>query len=60
MAPDAKKMVRDQMGRGFRFPIELVAAEKVLRKHKVRDISTEILGEGLLADTTRVFRARVR
>ena len=39
---------------------EIDAAEKVLRKHKVRDISTEILGEGLLADTTRVFRARVR
>ena len=39
---------------------EIDAAEKVLRKHKVRDISTEILGEGLLAETTRVFRARVR
>lgn len=31
MEPDAKKMVRDQMGRGFRFPIEMVAVEKVLR-----------------------------
>lgn len=39
---------------------EIDAAEKVLRKHKVRDIGIEILGEGLLAETTRVFRARVR
>ncbi|MGJ7497167.1 hypothetical protein ACSFA8_19055 [Variovorax sp. RT4R15] len=29
--PDAKKLVRDTMGRGFRFPIETFAIEKVLR-----------------------------
>ncbi len=39
---------------------EIDAAEKVLRKYKVHDISIELLGEGLLAETTRVFRARVR
>ena len=39
---------------------EIDSAEKVLRRFKVRDISTELLGEGLLAETTRVFRARVR
>ena len=31
MDPDAKKLVRDTMAVGFRFPIELVAAERVLR-----------------------------
>jgi len=29
--PDAKKLVRDTMGRGFRYPIEAYALEKVLR-----------------------------
>lgn len=39
---------------------EIDAAEKVLRKYRVHDIAIELLGEGLLAETTRVFRARVR
>lgn len=39
---------------------EIDAAEKVLRKFKVHDMSIELLGEGLLAETTRVFRAQVR
>ena len=39
---------------------EIDAAEKVLRKYKVRDIEIKLLGDGLLAETTRVFRARVR
>lgn len=39
---------------------EIDASEKVLRKYKVHDVATELLGEGLLAETTRVFRARVR
>ena len=39
---------------------EIDAAEKVLRKYKVHDISIDLLGEGQLAETTRVFRARVR
>ncbi|MBL3685408.1 16S rRNA (guanine(527)-N(7))-methyltransferase RsmG [Leucobacter zeae] len=38
---------------------EIDAAEKVLRKHRVRDVSVEELGDGLLAETTRVFRAKV-
>lgn len=29
--PDAKRLVRDTMARGFRYPIELYAVEKVLR-----------------------------
>lgn len=39
---------------------EIDASEKVLRKYKVHDLVVETLGEGLLAETTRVFRARVR
>lgn len=39
---------------------EIDAAEKILRKYKVHDIGIELLGEGLLAETTRVFRAQVR
>jgi len=38
---------------------EIRAAEKVLRKYRVRDVEVQELGEGLLAETTRVFRARV-
>lgn len=39
---------------------EVAAAEKVLRKHRVGGIWVEELGAGLLDETTRVFRARVR
>ncbi|MBO1805933.1 16S rRNA (guanine(527)-N(7))-methyltransferase RsmG [Leucobacter ruminantium] len=38
---------------------EIRTAEKALRKHRVRDVAVEELGAGLLAETTRVFRARV-
>lgn len=38
---------------------EIEAATKVLRKHKIRDISVEELGAELLSESTRVFRARV-
>ena len=37
---------------------EIDAAAKVLKKFRVRDIRVEVLGEDLLAETTRVFRAR--
>lgn len=39
---------------------EIDAAEKILRKFKVHNMSIELLGEGLLSETTRVFRAQVR
>lgn len=38
---------------------EMDAAAKIMKKFKVRDPQVEILGEGQLAETTRVFRARV-
>lgn len=38
---------------------EIAAAQKVLRKHRVVDVAVEVLGEGQLAETTRVFRAKI-
>lgn len=38
---------------------EIEAAEKPLRKHRVRKISVETLGEELGVETTRVFRAKI-
>lgn len=38
---------------------EIEAAQKALKKYKLKDISVEELGEGQLAETTRVFRARL-
>lgn len=38
---------------------EIDAAAKPLRKHRVTDIRVEELGVGQLADTTRVFRAKI-
>ena len=39
---------------------EIDAAQKVLRKHRVTDVRVEVLGEGVLDETTRVVRAVVR
>lgn len=39
---------------------EIAAAEKVLRRHRVHDVSVDELGAGILPETTRVFRATVR
>lgn len=38
---------------------EIAAAEKVLRKYRLSDVRVEELGSGQLAETTRVFRARL-
>lgn len=38
---------------------EIEAAQKVLRKYKLRDIEVSELGADLLAESTRVFRAKV-
>lgn len=46
--------------KGHNVPAEIEAAAKVLKKHKVTDVTVTVLGEGLLAETTRVVRARVR
>ena len=39
---------------------EISAAEKQLRRFKATDVAVDELGVGQLAETTRVFRARVR
>ncbi|MGB4137736.1 MAG: 16S rRNA (guanine(527)-N(7))-methyltransferase RsmG [Microbacterium sp.] len=41
-------------------PAEIEAAQKALRKHKVSDVRVEVLGEGVLAEPTRVVRGTVR
>lgn len=46
--------------KGAAVDAEIEAAAKVLRKHRVHDVTVEELGAGLLAETTRVLRARVR
>lgn len=46
--------------KGHNVDAEITAAQKVLKKHKVTEVSVEVLGEGVLGETTRVFRARVR
>lgn len=39
---------------------EIEAAEKQLRKYRVTDVRVEVLGEGVLDETTRVVRGTVR
>ena len=38
---------------------EIAAAEKVIRKFRLEDVEVVVLGEGIVEDVTRVFRARV-
>lgn len=64
LVPLAAPLLRDGgellLLKGGSVESEIEAAEKQLRKYKVHDASVEELGDGLLAKTTRVFRARVR
>lgn len=39
---------------------EIDAAEKAIRKFRLSDVRVEVLGEGVLTETTRVIRAVVR
>jgi 16S rRNA (guanine527-N7)-methyltransferase len=38
---------------------EMGAAEKAIRKYRLEDVEVIVLGEGIVDDVTRVFRARV-
>ena len=64
LVPPAAPLLRDGgellLLKGESVQSEIDAAEKQLRKYKVHDIAVEELGLGLLAETTRVCRARVR
>lgn len=46
--------------KGMAAPSEIEAAEKVIRKYKLSDVRVEVLGEGVLSESTRVVRATVR
>lgn len=46
--------------KGHNVPAEIDAAAKVLKKHKVTDVKVEVVGEGIIAEPTRVVTARVR
>lgn len=46
--------------KGMNAANEIDAAEKQIRKFKLSDVRVEVLGEGVLTETTRVVRARVR
>ncbi|MGI6878556.1 16S rRNA (guanine(527)-N(7))-methyltransferase RsmG [Microbacterium sp. gxy059] len=41
-------------------PKEIEAAQKVIRRHKLSDVRVEVVGEGTIAEPTRVVRATVR
>jgi len=45
--------------KGASVEAEIEAAEKTLRKYRVRDIEVLELGVGVLAESTRAFRAKV-
>jgi 16S rRNA (guanine527-N7)-methyltransferase len=45
--------------KGARVDDEVVAAEKALRKARVRGPEVLVLGEGIVPEVTRVFRARL-
>lgn len=46
--------------KGASVETEVAAAEKALRKHRVRDWTVEVLGEAQLSETTRMFRGTVQ
>lgn len=46
--------------KGYNAPAEIEAAQKQIRKFKLSDVRVEVLGEGVLAEETRVVRAFVR
>lgn len=64
LVPLAAPLVRDggelALLKGMNAPYEIDAAQKQIKKYKLSDVRVEILGEDVLAETTRVVRATVR
>lgn len=64
LIPLVAPLVRDggeiTLLKGQNAPAEIDAAQKQIKKFKLSDVRVEVLGEGLLSETTRVVRARVR
>ncbi|WP_448721572.1 16S rRNA (guanine(527)-N(7))-methyltransferase RsmG [Microbacterium natoriense] len=46
--------------KGLNVSNEIDAAQKAIKKHRLSNVRVEVLGEGVLAETTRVLRATVR
>lgn len=64
LLPYTAPLVRDggslALLKGKNAEAEIDAAAKQIKKYKVTDISVEVLGAGVLEETTRVVRAKVR
>lgn len=46
--------------KGLNVGNEIDAAQKAIKKYRLSDVRVEVLGEGVLSETTRVLRATVR
>lgn len=64
LVPLTAPLVRDggelALLKGMNAPNEIEAAQKQIKKFRLTDVRVEVLGEGILPETTRVVRARVR
>ncbi|MGV2985345.1 16S rRNA (guanine(527)-N(7))-methyltransferase RsmG [Microbacterium sp. AGC85] len=64
LIPFTAPLVRDggelALLKGMNAPAEIEAAAKQIKKYRLSDVRVEVLGEGVLAETTRVVRATVR
>ena len=64
LVPLTAPLVRDGgeliLLKGANAALEIDGAEKALRKYRVSNVRLEVVGEGLLAEPTRVVRATVR
>lgn len=64
LIPFTAPLVRDggelALFKGMNASNEIDAAAKAIKKYRLGDVRVEVLGEGVLAETTRVVRATVR
>ncbi|WP_301113826.1 16S rRNA (guanine(527)-N(7))-methyltransferase RsmG [Microbacterium sp.] len=64
LIPITAPLVRDggelTLLKGMNAANEIEAAQKQIKKFRLADLRVEVLGEGVLPETTRVVRARVR
>jgi 16S rRNA (guanine527-N7)-methyltransferase len=64
LIPITAPLVRDRgelaFLKGLNVSNEIDAAQKAIKKHRLSNVRVEVLGEGVLAETTRVLRATVR
>ncbi|PRA81168.1 16S rRNA (guanine(527)-N(7))-methyltransferase RsmG [Microbacterium sp. MYb66] len=64
LIPITAPLVRDggelTLLKGMNVSNEIEAAQKQIKRFRLSDVRVEVLGEGILSETTRVLRARVR